>query len=1033
MKSLRCRSSCNSSAWVLAAIFTCSLSYCEERVVMSDSVKPLPKVAAASRSANTTPDLTAKVEFMLSLKMRDFPGLLARIGADERIDPVEMAQKYFPLEADYKAALDWLTGQGFTITKTDGCRLCIFAEGTAAQVQQAMQMSFESVEAEGKTYISAATAPSLPAVIATSVLGVNGLQPHIRPHVHSHIVPMKTQKESGVSARGVGHTPPYIPADILQAYNATGLTVSGAGQTIAIVIDTPPLTSDLTAFWAATGVNQSLNNITFIQAVQGTNDPIVGEESLDTEWSSSIAPNAQVRVYVTTTLNDINLDKAYQAIIADLPSQPGMKQVSISLGADETLVPASQMNTDAQLFATMASSGVSVFVSTGDSGASPDGVAQISAPSNDPSVTAVGGTSLFLSSSGSVANEKVWSGSGGGTSTFFSRPAFQTGNGVPAGAFRLTPDISSAADPGTGCLIIKNGQQIQIGGTSWSAPVWAGFCALINEARTNTGKGPAGLLGPQLYPLIGTANFQDITSGSNGLFSATAGYDECTGIGTPNVANLINTLSGSGAFVSGPTIAFSPASGPFGTTVVITSAEFAMFANSPISGFEYTAPLTVSFNGVKAQSMFNSTQVIVQVPAGATTGPISVTTSSGTVMSSTPFTVTAGDVSTLPNLIPFALPGSSSLPGSSDAIDLNNDEGRRLTPSSFLDVTALYVNFGKVTVTTPINVELDVDGAVFDTQNNVLFPTIGPMGFGFVFLRQITSLPVGIHTLTMRIDPGNTITETTKADNVYTRTIEILPDLPTATIVATDSVADATANTPGTFVVTLSAPQSIDTVIGFLTGGSAVQGMDYMPIGNTVTIPAGQTTAAIPVTAMFNAQATAQSTVTLRLMPGLANFTGVPQSATILVKNVAQPIQAYVALKFNFRSLGRDSFIMNGFLPIGTGFMPNGQVLTVTIGGFTTVFHLNSKGSINRTTGKSFALKGHMNAGAFVDAELSFSLKLSNQSLFSALNPDPGFSKSAAGKSVTLPILFLIDSKAFVDSPMLVYKANGNTGTATTP
>ena len=101
--------------------------------------------------------------------------------------------------------------------------------------------------------------------------------------------------------------------------------------------------------------------------------------------------------------------------------------------------------------------------------------------------------------------------------------------------------MSLAADPNTGALVILNNQVQQIGGTSWSAPVWAGFCALVSEARQKAGK-PLGFLNPRLYPLIGTASLRDITSGSNGAFDAGPGYDMVTGLGVPNIAQLIQAL-----------------------------------------------------------------------------------------------------------------------------------------------------------------------------------------------------------------------------------------------------------------------------------------------------------------------------------------------------------------------------------------------------------------------------------------------------------------------------------------------------------
>ena len=101
---------------------------------------------------------------------------------------------------------------------------------------------------------------------------------------------------------------------------------------------------------------------------------------------------------------------------------------------------------------------------------------------SDPCVIAVGGTTLKLAPDGTVASEAGWSSGGGGKSIYFPRPPWQAGSGV-SGSRRLVPDVSATADPDEGGFVVLNGQVDQIGGTSWSAPIWAGFCALINSAR----------------------------------------------------------------------------------------------------------------------------------------------------------------------------------------------------------------------------------------------------------------------------------------------------------------------------------------------------------------------------------------------------------------------------------------------------------------------------------------------------------------------------------------------------------------------
>ena len=132
-------------------------------------------------------------------------------------------------------------------------------------------------------------------------------------------------------------------------------------------------------------------------------------------------------------------------------------------------------------------------------------------------------------------------------SKVFSRPAFQNQPGIPPGSNRLVPDISALAAPETGAFVRVDGRNQQIGGTSLSAPVCAGFCALINEARTKVNKPRLPFLNPLIYPLMGGSSnsFRDVLDGnvSNGGFTAGPGYDQVTGIGVLHVKNLIIELT----------------------------------------------------------------------------------------------------------------------------------------------------------------------------------------------------------------------------------------------------------------------------------------------------------------------------------------------------------------------------------------------------------------------------------------------------------------------------------------------------------
>ncbi len=344
----------------------------------------------------------------------------------------------------------------------------------------------------------------------------------------------------------IANAPPYLVAEILKAYGANGLGVTGKGQTIAILIDTFPADADLTAFWTRNGVAVTLAQINKVNVAGGPLPAPSGEETLDASWTSGIAPGAQVRIYATGSLSFVALDRALDQIIADLPAHPGMRQLSISLGLGETFMPSGEVATQHAKFLRLAAAGVNVFVSSGDAGSNPDasghgsaGPLQAEYESSDSAVIGVGGSSLTLNPAGVAASETGWSGSGGGTSRIFPRPAWQTGASVPPGTKRLVPDVCAAADPNTGAFLVFHHHPTQIGGTSWSAPIWAGLCALINEARKNAGKPALGFLNPLIYPLMGTPAFRDVTSGSNGAFHCSPGYDMVTGIGAPNVKELI--------------------------------------------------------------------------------------------------------------------------------------------------------------------------------------------------------------------------------------------------------------------------------------------------------------------------------------------------------------------------------------------------------------------------------------------------------------------------------------------------------------
>jgi len=547
-----------------------------QRKVFQDSVTPLPDtpgpgprglmVAAAEPE---TANEEMNVLFSLEIPAAKTADLEERVARGEVLPPDELQQNYAPNAADRDKLVKWLKAQGFDVTGVSHDGSSVYARASVAQIEKSLDVDMVRVTKDGVTYTAAKNAPSLPSNVANGVHAIIGLQPFRQARKQSRMCMPHNGNRTSLNGKSphsrgrrpaaaaapvtaIDNAPPYIVPEILKAYGADGLNVTGKGQTIAILIDTFPADSDLKKFWANNNVPASSTRVEKINVKGGPLPPPSGEETLDVEWSSGIAPGATVRVYASGTLQFVDLDRALDRIIADLPSHPGMRQLSISLGLGEKFMggPNGEVRTQHHKFLLLAAAGVNVFVSSGDAGSKPDdsghgatGPTQAEYESSDSTVVGVGGTSLKLTPAGAVKSEVGWTSSGGGKSIFFSRPAWQKGEGVPGGRARLVPDVSLVADPGTGAFLVLNGQVVQMGGTSWSAPVWAGFCALLNEARAKARKPFLPYLNPLLYPLQGTACFRDINSGSNGDFTAGPGYDMVTGLGVPNVKELMKALT----------------------------------------------------------------------------------------------------------------------------------------------------------------------------------------------------------------------------------------------------------------------------------------------------------------------------------------------------------------------------------------------------------------------------------------------------------------------------------------------------------
>lgn len=373
----------------------------------------------------------------------------------------------------------------------------------------------------------------------------------------------------------------YTPQQIQKAYGIDqlyGIIGNGAGQTIAIVdaYDEPAfvdstdpnfVNSDLHKFDMQFGLPDPPSftklNQTGGATLPGT-DPAgpgtsnwEGEEALDIEWAHSIAPGASIILFEANSPATTDLNTA----IATAAAFPGVSVVSMSFGGPEASTDPSQNG----LYTTPAGhQGVTFVGASGDSGSydPTTGAVVVNYPAASPNVLGVGGTNLVLNSDNSYKSETAWGngtnsgtqgGSGGGISQFESEPAYQqsvqnTGN-------RTVPDVAFDADPASGVAVYdsyNNGTATpwdQVGGTSLAAPCWAALIAITDEGLAQNNEpsldGPTQTL-PKLYDLYQRkpGDFHDITSGSNGAFSAKPGYDEVTGLGTPAANLLIPDLIG---------------------------------------------------------------------------------------------------------------------------------------------------------------------------------------------------------------------------------------------------------------------------------------------------------------------------------------------------------------------------------------------------------------------------------------------------------------------------------------------------------
>ena len=528
------------------------------------------------------------------------------------ITPVEMGERFGASQHDIDAIKSWLDSQNLHMTSVANSRVTIRFSGSASAVANAFGAEMHYFLVDGEQRISIVAEPQIPAALAGVIKSVSGLSTvKIRPQssVGTVQVPVRNMAWSptgvitpDLTASGGSHF--LSPADFATIYDLNVGGITGAGQTIAIIGESRVNPQDITNFQTLSGLAPKApteiippNGVDPGPALtappmSGSLPGVQTEATLDVSRATSIAPGATIDLVVSGNITmGSGLDIAIEYVVDTNPVFAHI--MTISFGGCESLNGQSGVTFFDSLFTAAAAEGISVSVSSGDSGAAGcdakftmPPASQVLSPNlicSSSHVTCVGGTEFAdlsvpsqywaSSASGNLGSalsyipEGAWNeplnssnqpqvaGSGGGVSAFIPTPSWQTGTGVPGTQGRYTPDIAFSAsvhDAYFGCLaaagpscVVKNGSFsfASFAGTSAAAPDMAGITALLNQ-KVGSAQGE---LNANLYRLSATPSnnvFHDVTVASSAVAGCTVTSPSMCNNSTPSSAGLTGVLSG---------------------------------------------------------------------------------------------------------------------------------------------------------------------------------------------------------------------------------------------------------------------------------------------------------------------------------------------------------------------------------------------------------------------------------------------------------------------------------------------------------
>src|SRR5258707_5499968 len=475
------------------------------RKTMTVDLSPL-----ISQSTIVSPtDATKEISVVLVLPLRDAKGaaeFAQRFSTpkDELygkyLTPPEFAARYGADAGDYAAVKSWATSNGLKVSDESVSRTTLMVRGSVAEFEALFNTQINNYRApDGQEFYSAGSKPVVPNSISAKVMGVIGLTggrqyaPLAQVYKKFGENPATELKTDTAGGNGPGGS--YNAADVRNAYSISQLSGATVSQSVAVFEQGGFAAGDVTKYLKTNNLPDVPIKVREVNAYGGAiNDPGVELEAvLDIDMIIGINP-AVKEVFVYEDGFDF-FSVALLDALTDVANDNKVQTLSISYGDNESKQGDTQLAAEGQVLTQLAAQGINVFASSGDGGAYGrlSGSLNVEDPGSQPFVTCVGGTTLYtIGPKCARLDEEVWNlmasgygATGGGVSIYWPIPPWQpseTSNGGSA-TYRNVPDVAAVANPLTGVGVYSkiNGGWVQVGGTSLSAPLLAGYINLLNS------------------------------------------------------------------------------------------------------------------------------------------------------------------------------------------------------------------------------------------------------------------------------------------------------------------------------------------------------------------------------------------------------------------------------------------------------------------------------------------------------------------------------------------------------------------------